>query len=97
MKHLLLAVAVVCTPCLDWTRFSGTVKAVNTRDNSITIQNRDGDLFTIPIDYQVKISEKHGELRSLSNLQLDEKITLIRRPAAEPPMETFDEMNKLKS
>jgi len=96
MKHLIAAVAIACSPCIDWTRFSGTVKAINGKDNTITIQNRDGDLFTIPIDYQVKISEKRGELRSISNLQLDEKVTLIRRPSVEPPKESFDEMNKVK-
>lgn len=89
--------AVVCTACIDWTRFSGTVKAVNLKESTVTIQNRDGDLFIIPIDYQVQITEKHGEKRGLLSLQLDEKITLIRMQKAEPPKaESFEEMNKLK-
>lgn len=96
MKRLLLGVAIVCSPCIDWTRFSGTVKSLNLKESSVTIQNRDGDLFVIPIDYQVKITEKHGEIRNLANIQLDEKITLIRTPSAEPPKETFDDMNRQK-
>jgi len=98
MKHLLLAAAVICSPCIDWTRFSGTVKAVNLKDSTVTIQNKDGDLITIPIDYQTKITERRGELKGLAALELDEKVTLIRRPSVEPPKtETFDEMNKLKN
>ncbi len=97
MKHVLLAAAIACSPCIDWTRFSGTVKAINLEKSTVTIQNRDGDLFVIPIDYQVKVSEKHGELRGLTSLELDEKVTLIRIPKTEPPkMENLDEMNKLK-
>lgn len=77
-KLALLAAVVVCAPGIDWTRLSGTVKAINLKESNVTIQNRDGDLLTIPVDYQVKITEKHGEMRNMSNLRLDEKITLIR-------------------
>ncbi len=96
MKHLLIAAVVACTPCIDWTRLAGTVKAINLKESSVTIQNRDGDLLTIPVDYQIKITEKHGELRSLANLQLDEKVTLIRIQSVQPKDETMDEMNKNK-
>lgn len=96
MKHLLIA-AVVCSACIDWTRLSGTVKAINLKDSNVTIQMKDGAILTVPVDYQVKITERHGELRGLANLQLDEKITLIRIPSIKPPEpESFDEMNKLK-
>lgn len=95
MKQWILA-AVICSACIDWTRFSGTVKGINLKDSSITIQNKDGDLITIPIDYQVKITERRGELRGIASLELDEKIVLIRRQSAEQKTETFDEMNKPK-
>lgn len=95
MKHWLIA-AIVCTACIDWTRLAGTVKAINLKDSSVTIQNRDGDLLTVPIDYQIKITEKHDELRSLANLHLDEKVTLIRIQSLPVKDETMDEMNKGK-
>jgi hypothetical protein len=79
-----LLVAAACVPCLEWTRLTGTVKIVNLRDSTVTIQNRDGDLLTVPIDYQIKMVEKHGETRELKGLSLDEKITLIRVQAARP-------------
>lgn len=96
MKKWILAVAIVCSTCIDWTRLAGTVKAINLKDSTVTIQNKDGDLVTIPVDYQVKITEKHGELRSLSNLQLDEKVTLIRIQSLPIKEETMEEMNKSK-
>lgn len=96
MKNLLLAAAVVCLPCIDWTRLSGTVKAINLKDSNVTIQNRDGDLITIPVDYQVKITEKHDEIRSLTNLHLDEKITLIRIQSIQIKDETMEDMNRMK-
>lgn len=96
MKKLILAVAISCLPCVDWTRLCGTVKAINLKDSTVTIQNRDGDLISIPIDYQVKITEKHGEMRSLQNLKLDEKITLIRIQSLPIKDESMDEMNRLK-
>lgn len=95
MKNLILA-AVVCTACVDWTRFSGTVKSVNPKESTVTIETRDGDLLVIPVDFQVKITEKRGEIRPLSGLKLDEKVTLIRVQSLELPnkTETFEEMNK---
>lgn len=95
MNKLVIGV-VVCAACIDWTRLSGTVKTINLKDGTVTIQNRDKDLLTIPIDYQVKITEKHGELRTLQNLQLDENITLIRIQSAPIKDDTFEEMNRSK-
>ncbi len=95
MKKWLIA-AVVCSACIDWTRLSGTVKAINLKDSTVTIQNRDGDLLSVPIDYQVKMTEKNGELRNLGNLKLDEKITLIRIQSLPVKDDTFEEMNRTK-
>ncbi len=75
---------LVCAVCVDWTRLSGKVKSINLKDSTITVQNRDGDLLTVPVDYQVKITEKDGELRDIHRLSLDEKITLIKTPQEKP-------------
>jgi len=96
MKHLIVAAAVACAPCIDWTRLAGTVKAINLKDSTVTIQNRDGDLLTVPIDYQIKITEKHGEIRTLGNLQLDEKVTLIRIQSLPVKEDTTEELNRQK-
>lgn len=83
IKRLILSL-LICTVCVEWTRLSGTVKAINLKAGTVTIQNRDGDLLTIPIDYQITMMEKHQEMRSLKTLHLDEKITLLRVPAEAP-------------
>ena len=83
-RTILLGAVITCAACIDWTRFVGTVKAVNLKSSTVTIQLKGGDLVTIPVDYQVKLQEKDGELRGLKNLVLDEKVTLLRVPA-EPP------------
>jgi hypothetical protein len=84
-KAILLAAAVACTPCIDWTRFSGIVKAVNLKSSTVTIQLKGGDLVTIPVDFQVSLQEKHDELRALKDLKLDETVTLLRVPRDAPP------------
>lgn len=70
--------AAAVAVCVEWTRLSGTVKIINLKAETVTIQNKDGDLLSVPIDYQVKITEKGGELRDLKHLSLDEKIVLTR-------------------
>lgn len=87
IKAIVLA-AAVCIPCVEWTRLSGTVKGINLKASTITIQNRDGDLMTIPVDYQVTMMEKHDEMRSLKTVHLDEKVTLLRVPADAPVEDT---------
>lgn len=96
MKHWILLAAIVCIPCIDWTRLAGTVKAINLKDSTVTIQNRDGDFMTIPVDYQVKITEKHGEVRNIANLKLDDRITLIRIQSSPIKEETMEDMNRMK-
>jgi hypothetical protein len=93
IKLLTVGLAVAaCLPCVEWTRLSGTVKGINLRSSTLTIQNRDGDLLTVPVDYQVKIVEKHGEIRDLKALALDEKVTLLRVPAEAPAPEDMTGM-----
>lgn len=84
----LIFTLVVCVTCLEWTRLTGTVKGINLKDQTVTIQNRDGDLLTVPVDYQVTMIEKHDEIRSLKTLHLDEKITLTRVLAEKPHDDT---------
>jgi hypothetical protein len=99
MKTRAIVLATVCAACLQWTRLTGKVKGVNLKDSSVTIQNRDGDLLTVPVDWQVNIVEKktglvHGG--SVKDLKLDENITLINTPSEKPKEETFTDMNNQK-
>lgn len=90
MKIKLVA-AVVCAACLEWTRLSGTVKSVNLKDQTVTIENREGDLFTVPVDYQVRIKTKSEPDRlgmELKGLKLDDKITLTRIATEKPHDDT---------
>lgn len=75
---------ILCTVCLEWTRLAGTVKGINLKESTVTIQNHDGDLLTIPVDYQVFIVDKHRDPLELKKLALDEQITLIRTPQEKP-------------
>jgi len=90
MKNLFswLLAAVVCAQCVEWTRLTGTVKGINLKDSAIVIQMKDGDILTVPVDYQVKIVNKHNELRGLKQVELDEKVTLTRVPADKPIEDT---------
>ena len=89
MKHIpcfLMVIAVAL--CVEWTRFSGTVKAVNLKASTVTLQDKNGDLFTIPVDYQVNIVEKSGDIRALKDVHLDEKVTLTRIQFEQPKEDT---------
>jgi hypothetical protein len=90
-----ILISAICM-CVGWTRLTGRVKGINLKDSTVTIQDRDNDLLTIPVDYQVKIIEKHDELRDLKHLVLDDKITLINTPAEKPKDDSFSDMNTQK-
>lgn len=81
---ILAAAVVACSPGVEWTRLKGRVKAVNLKSHSLTIENKDGDLLTIPIDYQVKMMDKAGVLHVLKDIQLDDKLILTRTPEEQP-------------
>ncbi len=84
-----LAAAIACSPCVEWTRLAGKVKAINLRDSTVTIQDHDGDLMTVPIDYQVVIMRNKNELmKNARYLALDDKIILIRTPQEKPADDT---------
>ncbi len=88
---LLLLASVANATDLDWTRFSGTVKSINLKASTITIQNKDGDLFTIPVDYQVKIIDGKA-IKRLQDISLDNKVTLIRTPSEKPKEDMPDDL-----
>ncbi len=88
MKIKTAALLIACALCLEWTRLSGTVKAVNLKASTLTIQNRDGDLLTVPIDYQVSITDKHEEIRTLKTVRLDDKVILVRIQSDAPVDDT---------
>ena len=77
---LTLLTSVALATEVQWTRFKGTVKSLNYKTSSITIQNADGDLFSLKLDKDVKIKKDKGEV-SLDSVELDDKITLLYLPS----------------
>lgn len=77
---VLLAAALTCAPAVEWTRFQGTVKSINLKTQALTLADKSGDLFTVPIDYQVKIIQKNA-VKRLQDIALDDRVTLIKTPA----------------
>jgi hypothetical protein len=88
MKAQLLAVVLATCTCVDWVRIAGTVKAVNLKAQAVVVENKDGDLFTIPVDFQVKLTDKGGEPKFLKDLQLNEKVILTKTVADLPKDDT---------
>jgi hypothetical protein len=85
---LVLLIKAAFAADVEWSRLRGTVKAVNLKAQTVTIQNSEKDLLTVPIDYQVKIVAKGDALRALKDLELDERITLYRTLADQPKEDT---------
>lgn len=81
---ILLTLSLNAFADVEWTRFKGTVKAVNLKAHTLTIQNTDGDLFTIPIDYQVTIVDRKNVMRDLKDVQFDTKVVLLRVISEKP-------------
>ena len=77
-----------CAVCIEWTKLKGTVKAIDQMHSTITIVDRNGGLLKVPMDYQVQIIDKHGEIvTSFKRLKLDNEVTLINTPMEPPPKE----------
>ena len=90
-----LAVWVFAAP-VEWTRFKGTVKALDQKAKKVTLANKDGDIFTVLVDNDVIVVVGKEE-RQLKDVGLDDKVTLLRIPKADPPKEqeeSFQEMNR---
>ena len=94
---LTLFLVPLCVQCADiqWSRLRGTVRAIDHKASKLTIQNSEGDLFTIPVTADVHIAEgKTDSQLALKDLHLDEKVTLTLIPEADKPKdETFEQMN----
>lgn len=85
IKAVLIAAA--CAVCVDWTRFVGRVKKVDLQNSAVTIENNDGDILTVPYDYQVTIfvgDEPVHDLKALVQVKRNAKITLTRTPQEKP-------------
>jgi len=66
-----------------WSRFKGTVKAINGKTSTVTIQNSEGDLITVKIDADVILGRGKEEIK-LSDLKIDDKLILLFVPKAPP-------------
>lgn len=85
---LVTAIVVVCTPCIDWTRMKGTVTGINMHAYTMTLRDHDGNIFTVPIDYQVQIIDSKNVAHVLKDVRLDDKVTLIHILTDKPPEDT---------
>jgi hypothetical protein len=65
---------------VSWTRFKGTVKALNYKTGQITVQNAEGDLISLKVDKDIKIVKNKGEI-FLESVNLDDKVTLLYLPS----------------
>ena len=75
MKRWMVFLLAACS-CIEWTRFEGEVKWVDVSASKLTLETRMG-AFVIPLDPQVQVTNKHGEIVSdISKLALNERVTL---------------------
>ena len=86
MKFKWVALIAAACACLEWTRLTGIVKGINLKDSILTLENREGDLLAVPVDWQVQIREKDKDtyVASLKDLKLNEKVTLTRIVSDKP-------------
>jgi hypothetical protein len=89
MKRLAALLLMVSIPALSqateiqWTRFRGEVKALDFKKSIVTIQNKDGDLFTFPVDKDVMCVRGKAEV-PFTDLRIDDKVILMRVPSDKP-------------
>ena len=86
MAALLLATSAAFASEVQWTRFRGKVKSVNYRTQEITLQNAEGDLIGVKVTEDVAIFDGK-EIRKLSDVAVDEKVSLLFAPKPLPPKE----------
>lgn len=70
---------------IQWTRMKGTVKASNAKTQMLTLQNQEGDLFSIHIDGDIDVVAGKDTIGKLSDLKLGDKVTLLYNPKAAAP------------
>jgi len=68
---------------VQWTRFKGEVKALDFKKNLVTIQNKDGDLFTITVDKDIVVVRDKADIE-FADVRIDDKIVLMRIPSDKP-------------
>lgn len=73
---------------MQWSRLKGKVKGINGKASTITIQNAEGDLFTVKVDADVEIVVGK-EVRALRDVSIDDKVTLVNIPL--PPVQKGDD------
>jgi hypothetical protein len=85
MKKLVLLTLLLTHPVFGsdvlWSRFKGTVKAINGKTAMVTIQNAEGDLITVKVDADVILGRGKEEIK-LSDLKIDDKLILLFVPKA---------------
>lgn len=93
----LLFIPLFLNADVQWTRLKGIVRSMDHKAQKVTIQNADGDLFTVTVTPDVHISDGKTDAQlMLKDIHLDEKVTLISIPEPDKPIvkeETFEEMN----
>lgn len=72
-----------------WSRFRGTIKAVNHKTGVVTLQNKDGDVFNIKVDADVTVVVGKEE-RAFKDVRIDDKVTLLYAPKVPLPKEADD-------
>lgn len=99
MKNMLRlkVIQISCVVCLftlisafadvQWSRFNGKVKGINGKTSQLTIQNKEGDLFTVKVDADV-IIVKGKEVVLMKDVRMDENVSLLYLPKAPDAMES---------
>jgi hypothetical protein len=83
LSLMLLLPALVTATEIQWTRFRGEVKALDFKKSIVTIQNKDGDLFTFSVDKDVICVRGKAEV-PFTDLRIDDKVVLMRVPSDKP-------------
>ena len=87
---LLFLVAMANASDVNWTRFTGKVKSIDLKSSKITIQNAEGDLITVKFDDDVMLYQGKTS-KVLSDIGMDEKVTLVYMPRPPKPKEAGEE------
>lgn len=90
---LLLSVNLVQASEIQWTRFIGTIKAVNSKSQMLTIEDQQGDLLSLHIDADVDVLKGKDPVGKFIDLKLGDKITLLYNPKAPEPKDPDQPVN----
>ena len=87
-----LLASVVRGSEVEWSRLKGTIRQVNYKTSTISIQDESGDLFKLKIDGDVTIQMGKQD-KALKDVKLDDKVTLIYSPKAPTPVDADQPVN----